>query len=67
MQKKTQNRYLIINVKAAKTFEQNSRELTKAAQDATSRFNASVNNSSGSGSSNTGTSSSTTTTSTSAA
>jgi hypothetical protein len=46
-----------INSKAAKTFEQNSRELTKAAQDSASRFNASVN--SGSGRSNTGTSTST--------
>src|SRR3954451_18549725 len=54
-----------INSKAAKTFEQNSRELTKAAQDTSSRFNTSVN--SGNGSSNTGTTSSTTTTSTSAA
>src|SRR3954452_7891534 len=54
-----------INSKAAKTFEQNSKELTKAAQDSASRFNASVN--SGNGSSNTGTTSSTTTTSTSAA
>src|SRR3954453_2455603 len=54
-----------INSKAAKTFEQNSREVTKAAQDSASRFNASVN--SGNGSSNTGTTSSTTTTSTSAA
>ena len=50
------------NVNAAKTFEQNSKELTKAAQDSASRFNASVN--SGSGSSNTRT---TSTTSTSAA
>ena len=51
-----------INSKTAKTFEQNSKELTKAAQDSASRFNASVN--SGSGSSNTRT---TSTTSTSAA
>src|SRR3954453_4389387 len=57
---------LDINSKTAKTFEQNSRELTRAAQDANTRFNASVN--SGSGSSTTGTTSSTTTsTSTSAA
>src|SRR3954447_12647455 len=48
-----------INSKAAKTFEQNSREVTKAAQDSVSRFNTSVN--SGSGSSNTGTSASNTT------
>jgi hypothetical protein len=40
------------NVNAAKTFEQNSKELTRAAaQDSASRFNTSVNNSdSGSGS-----------------
>jgi hypothetical protein len=38
------------NVNAAKTFEQNSRELTAAAQDANTRFNASINNNSGSGS-----------------
>src|SRR6478752_9235697 len=48
-----------LNTKTAKTFEQNTREVTKAAQDSVSRFNASVN--SGSGSSNTGTISSTTT------
>src|SRR6476620_2764475 len=46
-----------LNTKAAKTFEQNSREVTKAAQDSASRFNVSVN--SGSGSSNTRTSTST--------
>jgi hypothetical protein len=55
-----------INTKTAKTFEQNSRELTRAAQDSASRFNASINNSN-SGSSNTGTSASTTTTSTTSA
>src|SRR3954464_11519920 len=48
-----------INSKAAKTFEQNSREVTKAAQDSASRFNASVK--SGSGSSNTAASTSTST------
>jgi inorganic triphosphatase YgiF len=32
-----------INSKAAKTFEQNSREVARAAQDANTRFNASVN------------------------
>ena len=42
-----------INSKTAKTFEQNSRELTRAAQDANTRFNASINNSN-SGRSNTG-------------
>ena len=45
-----------INTKTAKTIEQNTREVARAAQDANSRFNASVNNS-GSGSSNTGTTS----------
>ena len=45
-----------INTKTAKTIEQNTREVTRAAQDANSRFNAPVNNS-GSGSSNTGTTS----------
>src|SRR3954449_2859808 len=43
------------NVNAAKTFEQNSKELTAAAQDSVSRFNASVNNNSGSSSSNSNT------------
>src|SRR3954468_14660862 len=33
-----------INTKAAKTFEQNSREVARAAQDANARFNASINN-----------------------
>jgi hypothetical protein len=62
------------NVNAAKTFEQNSKDIVAAAQDANTRFNASVNNnSSGSGNSNTTTNktttgkTSTTTTSTSAA
>jgi hypothetical protein len=50
-----------INSKAAKTFEQNSRELTRAAQDSASRFNASINNNSGSGRSNIGTSTTTST------
>jgi hypothetical protein len=52
-----------INSKAAKTFEQNSREVTKAAQDSASRFNASVNSGSGRGSNTTGTTSTTTSTS----
>ena len=51
MQKKTQNRIFDINSKAAKTFEQNSKEVTAAAQDSASRFNASVNSGNGSGSS----------------
>jgi|SRR6185312_14008964 len=52
-----------INSKAAKTFEQNTREVARAAQDANSRFNASINSGSGSGSGSntTGTSTSTTT------
>src|SRR3954470_13395145 len=42
------------NVNVAKTFEQNSKDIVAAAQDANTRFNASINNnSSGSGSSNT--------------
>jgi hypothetical protein len=55
------------NVNAAKTFEQNSKELTAAAQDANTRLNAFINNNSGSGSSNTvyKTTTGTTTTSTS--
>jgi len=45
-----------INTKAAKTFEQNTREVTKAAaQDSDSRLNASVNSGSGNGNSNTNT------------
>ena len=60
------------NVNVAKTFEQNSKDIVAAAQDANTRFSASVNNnSSGSGSSNTNKTTtgktSTTTTSTSAA
>jgi hypothetical protein len=46
-----------INAKTAQTFEQNSRELARAAQDANSRFNASI----GSSSNTAGTTSSTTT------
>ncbi len=64
--KENTKQILDINTKTAKTFEQNSRELTRAAQDSASRFNASINNSN-SGSSNTGTSSTTTTSTTSAA
>jgi hypothetical protein len=50
-----------INAKTAQTFEQNSRELARAAQDSASRFNASINNNSGSGRSNIGTSTTTST------
>src|SRR3954447_11049425 len=56
---------LDINSKTAKTFEQNSREVARAAQDSAARFNASVN--SGSGRSNTSGTTTTTSTSTSAA
>ena len=59
----TKQKIFDINSKAAKTFEQNSRELTAAAQDSASRFNASVNSGNGSGSSNTRTNPSTTSTS----
>jgi len=55
------------NVNAAKTLEQNSKDIVAAAQDANTRFNASINNNSGSGRSNTGSSSSTTTSTTSVA
>src|SRR4051812_23117982 len=59
------------NVNVAKTFEQNSKDIVAAAQDANTRFNASVNNnSSGSDSNNTNkttTGTTTTTTSTSTA
>ena len=54
-----------INTKTAKTIEQNSREVARAAQDASTRFNTFVNSNSGSGSSsssnNTGTTTSSTT------
>src|SRR6476660_6332424 len=56
-----------INTKAAKTFEQNSKELTAAAQDSASRFNASVNSGNGSGSSSSSYTRTTSTTSTSVA
>ena len=57
--KDTTKQIFDINTKTAKTFEQNSRELTRAAaQNASSNFDISVNSGSGS-SSNTGTSSST--------
>ena len=62
--KENTKQILDINSKTAKTFEQNSRELTKAAQDSASRFNASINNNN-SGRSNTGSSSTTTTSTTS--
>jgi len=59
--KENTKQILDINSKTAKTFEQNSKELTKAAQDSASRFNASINNNN-SGRSNTGSSSTTTST-----
>src|SRR6476659_9066562 len=60
--KENTKQILDLNTKAAKTFAQNSKELTAAAQDSASRFNASVNRGNGSGSSsNSGTTSTTTT------
>src|SRR6476619_6707847 len=50
-----------INTKTAKTFEKNTREVARAAQDANTRFNTSVNSGSGSSSNTAGTTSSTTT------
>src|SRR6478672_833751 len=47
--KENTKQILDINAKTAQTFEQNSRELTRAAQDANTRFNASINNNSDSG------------------
>jgi hypothetical protein len=55
------------NVNVAKTIEQNTRDIVDSAQDANTRFNASINNNSGSGRSNTGSSSSTTSSTTSVA
>ena len=54
------------NVNVAKTFEQNSKDMVAAAQDANTRFNASINNNRGSNSNKT-TTVTTTSTSTSAA
>jgi len=51
------------NVNAAKTFEQNARELTAAAQDSASRFNTSINNSNSGSSSDSNTTNKTTVTS----
>jgi len=42
-----------INSKTAKTFEQNTREVARAAQDANTRFNTSINNDSNSGTTST--------------
>ena len=42
--KENTKQILDINTKTAKTFEQNSREVARAAQDANTRFNASINN-----------------------
>ena len=54
------------NVNAAKTFEQNSKDIVAAAQDANTRFNVSINNnSSGSNTNKTTTGKSTTSTTTS--
>src|SRR6185295_15273975 len=48
-----------INAKTAKTFEQNTREVARAAQDANTRFNTSIGSSSGTGTSTTTATSST--------
>ena len=42
-----------INSKTAKTFEQNTREVARAAQDANTRFNTSINNDNNSGTTST--------------
>jgi len=55
------------NVNVAKTIEQNTRDIVASAQDANTRFNASINNNSGSGRSNTAGTTTSTTTYTSAA
>src|SRR6478752_7609494 len=56
-----------INSKTAKTFESNVRELTRAAQDASTRFNSSFNNNNSNSGSGSGTVGTTSTTYTSAA
>jgi len=48
-----------INTKTAQTFEQNSREVARAAKDSASRFNSSIGSSSGTGTSTTTATSST--------
>src|SRR6188472_330776 len=47
--KENTKQILDINTKTVQTFEQNTREVARAAQDANSRFNASINSGSGSG------------------
>jgi len=42
-----------INTKTAKTFEQNARQVARAAQDANTRFNTSINNDNNSGTTST--------------
>jgi len=65
--KENTKQILDINAKTAKTFEQNSREVARAAQDANTRFKTSFNSGSGSSSSNTAGTTTSTTTYTSAA
>lgn len=65
--KDTTKQIFDINTKAAQTLEQNSRDVARAAQDANTRFNSSINNNSASGSNTSGTTSTTTTTSTTSA
>ena len=59
--KDTTKQIFDINTKAAQTFEQNSKEVTRAAQDASSRFNSSFNNNQDNTANTSGTSSSTNT------
>ena len=61
--KDTTKQIFDINTKTAQTFEQNSREVARAAQDASSRFNTSFTNNQGNTSNTSGTTSATTTTS----
>ena len=51
--KENTKQILDINTKTAKTFEQNTREVARAAQDANTRFNTSINNDNNSGTTST--------------
>src|SRR6478752_3242659 len=57
--KENTKQILDINTKTAQTFEQNTREVARAAQDSASRFNSSIGSSSGTGTSTTTATSST--------
>src|SRR6476469_6446166 len=65
--KENTKQILDINTKTAKTFESNARELTRAAQDVSTRFNSSFNNNNSNSGSGSGTVGTTSTTYTSAA